>query len=156
MNDEATDRRQLLLGGIVDTFAAIELRAQVLLAGFALQEIVGEVLAADLTFQAIAQKLTFLSKLPGLGRAGEELGSSTFNGSATTRASRLTQLGLDEHVQLTGPRQLSIALSSSASAKSFFSCAFSLRSSRSSLASSAFMPPYWLRQRCQVDSVISR
>ena len=30
------------------------------------------------------------------------------------------------------------------------------RSSLSSLASSAFMPPYWLRQRCQVDSVISR
>jgi|NGEPerStandDraft_6_1074524.scaffolds.fasta_scaffold06704_8 hypothetical protein len=73
MSDEATDRRQLLLGGIVDTFAAIELRAQVLLAGFALQEIVGEILAADLNFRAIAQKLTFLSKLPGLGRAGEEL-----------------------------------------------------------------------------------
>ena len=30
------------------------------------------------------------------------------------------------------------------------------RSSFSRLASSAFMPPYWLRQRCQVDSVISR
>ncbi len=30
------------------------------------------------------------------------------------------------------------------------------RSSFSSLASSAFIPPYWLRQRWQVDSVISR
>jgi len=73
MNDEATERRQLLLGGIVDTFAAIELRAQVLLAGFVLQEIVGEIMAADLTFRAIAEKLTLLSKLPGLGQAGEEL-----------------------------------------------------------------------------------
>ncbi|HEV3311348.1 MAG TPA: hypothetical protein VG815_12610 [Chloroflexota bacterium] len=73
MTDETADRRLFLLGGIVDTFAAIELRAQVLLAGFALQEIVGEIMAADLGFQAIAQKLRLLSKLPGLERAGEEL-----------------------------------------------------------------------------------
>ena len=33
---------------------------------------------------------------------------------------------------------------------------FSCSSSFSRLASSAFIPPYWLRQRCQVDSVISR
>lgn len=67
------DRRQLLLGGIVDAFSSMELRGQVLLAGFALQELVGEILAADLNFIAIVQKLTLLSKLPGLGTAGDEL-----------------------------------------------------------------------------------
>ena len=36
---------------------------------------------------------------------------------------------------------------SSLSATSLLSCWFSLRSSLSSLASSAFMPPYWFRQR---------
>ncbi len=70
---DAHDHRQLLLGGIVDSFSAIELRGQVLLAGFVLQEIVGEIMAADLGFRAIAQKLTFLSKLEGLGQAGEGL-----------------------------------------------------------------------------------
>jgi hypothetical protein len=77
MTDETADRRLFLLGGIVDTFAAIELRAQVLLAGFALQEIVGEILAADLGFQAITQKLALLSKLPGLERAGDSLADWT-------------------------------------------------------------------------------
>jgi len=73
VSDETNDSRLLLLGGIVDTSAAIELRAQVLLAGFVLQEIVGEILAADLNFRAIAQKLIFLSRLPDLGPAGQEL-----------------------------------------------------------------------------------
>jgi len=77
MSNEAPEHRLLLLGGIVDTFAAIELRAQVLLAGFALQEIVGEIMAADLNFRAIAQKLTFLARLPGLGQAGEDLNEWT-------------------------------------------------------------------------------
>ena len=49
-----------------------------------------------------------------------------------------------------------MALSSSASASSRFSRAFSPSSSLSRLASLAFMPPYWLSQRCQVDSAISR
>jgi len=83
MDNEATER-QLLLGGIVDTFAAVELRAQVLLAGFALQEFVGEILAADLNFQAMAQKLTFLSKRSGLGRAGEDLKEWTRRASAAS------------------------------------------------------------------------
>ena len=47
-------------------------------------------------------------------------------------------------------------LSKAWSATIFFRRWFSSRSSFSSLASSAFMPPYWFRQRCQVDSVISR
>src|SRR5690606_39139225 len=51
---------------------------------------------------------------------------------------------------------LSIALSSSASARSFFSRAFSPSSSLSRFASLAFMPPYWATQRCQVDSAICR
>ena len=38
---------------------------------------------------------------------------------------------------------LSIALSSSASANSFFNLVFSDSSSRSRLAPSAFIPPYW-------------
>ena len=33
---------------------------------------------------------------------------------------------------------------------------FSFSSSFNFLTSSAFMPPYWFRQRCQVDSVISK
>jgi hypothetical protein len=41
-------------------------------------------------------------------------------------------------------------LSSSASAKSFLSLAFSFTNSLRRLASSAFMPPNWFRQRCQV------
>lgn len=51
---------------------------------------------------------------------------------------------------------LSIDLSSSASASSFFSRAFSPSSSRSRFASLAFMPPYWASQRCHVDSATSR
>src|SRR4030095_54136 len=51
---------------------------------------------------------------------------------------------------------LSIALSSSASANSFFSRTFSPSSSLSRLASFALRPPYWATQRCQVDSAISR
>src|SRR5271170_4679380 len=51
---------------------------------------------------------------------------------------------------------LSIALSSSASARSFFSRPFSASSSFKRLASFAFMPPYWASQRCQVDSAIWR
>jgi hypothetical protein len=76
-NDATEHRRVLLLGGIVDSFAGVELRAQVLLAGFALQEIVGEILAANLNFQAIAQKLALLSKLPGLDQAGVDLSEWT-------------------------------------------------------------------------------
>src|SRR5581483_1259133 len=49
-----------------------------------------------------------------------------------------------------------IALSSSASASSFLRRAFSFSSSLRRLASSAFMPPYWLRQRFQVDSAMAR
>ena len=48
------------------------------------------------------------------------------------------------------PALLSMALSSSASASSFFSLAFSVSRWRRRLASSAFMPPYWDRQRLQV------
>ncbi len=44
-----------------------------------------------------------------------------------------------------------IAVSNSASADSFLSCSFSARRSLSSFASSAFMPPYWLSHRCQVE-----
>src|ERR1700679_3323101 len=51
---------------------------------------------------------------------------------------------------------LSIALSSSDSASSFFSRVFSTSSSLRRLASLAFMPPYWASQRCQVDSAIWR
>src|SRR5262245_12797423 len=51
---------------------------------------------------------------------------------------------------------LSIDLSSSASARSFFNRAFSASSSRSRFASLAFMPPYWVRQRFQLDSDTSR
>src|SRR5690606_38161633 len=51
---------------------------------------------------------------------------------------------------------LSIALSSSASARSFFRRAFSPSSSFRRLASLAFMPPYWATQRCHVESAICR
>src|SRR6185436_13863927 len=51
---------------------------------------------------------------------------------------------------------LSIALSSSASASSFFNRAFSVSNSRSRFAPSAFIPPYWARHRFQVGSLISR
>src|SRR5690606_21649079 len=51
---------------------------------------------------------------------------------------------------------LSIDLSSSASARSFFRRAFSPSSSFRRLASLAFMPPYWATQRCQVESAICR
>src|SRR5690606_32743412 len=51
---------------------------------------------------------------------------------------------------------LSIALSSSASARSFFRRVFSTSSSLSRFASLAFMPPYWATHRCQVDSAIWR
>ena len=50
---------------------------------------------------------------------------------------------------------LSASISSSLSATIRFSRAFSRSSSRSRLASSAFIPPYWLRQRWQVCSEIS-
>jgi hypothetical protein len=50
----------------------------------------------------------------------------------------------------------SIDLSSSASASSFFSRAFSPSSSLRRLASLAFMPPYWASHRCYVDSAICR
>src|ERR1019366_10812334 len=50
----------------------------------------------------------------------------------------------------------SISICSSRSATIRFSRWFSPRSGFSSLASSAFMPPYWFRQRCSVASLISR
>src|SRR5262245_61465329 len=51
---------------------------------------------------------------------------------------------------------LSMALSNPASASSFFRRLFSSSSSLSRLASSAFMPPYWFRQRWKVASLIPR
>src|SRR5829696_9154810 len=51
---------------------------------------------------------------------------------------------------------LSIALSNSASANSFFNRAFSTSRSRSRFASVAFIPPYCARQRFQLDSDTSR
>src|SRR5271157_1344985 len=73
---------------------------------------------------------------------------------------------IDEHVDCSpttvrgqkfpSASSLSIDLSSSASARSFLSRWFSFSSSLRRLASSAFMPPYWFRQRCQVCSEISR
>jgi len=49
--------------------------------------------------------------------------------------------------QFPSKASLRMALSSSASARSFFSRLFSCSSCLSRLASSAFIPPYWLRQR---------
>src|SRR3990170_1813358 len=51
---------------------------------------------------------------------------------------------------------LRIALSNSASASSFFSRLFSSSSCFSRLASSAFIPPYWFRQRWKVCSLVSK
>src|ERR1039458_9837424 len=48
-----------------------------------------------------------------------------------------------------------MSMSSAWSATIFLSLEFSLSSSFRRFASSPFMPPYWLRQRCQVDSEIS-
>ena len=47
-----------------------------------------------------------------------------------------------------------MALSSSASANSFFNSTLSTSSSFNRFASSDFMPPYWASQRAHVDSAI--
>jgi hypothetical protein len=70
---ESEDHRLLLLGAVVDTFASIELRAQLLLSGFVLDELIGEVMAADLPFSTLTPKLMVLATLPGLGQAGVDL-----------------------------------------------------------------------------------
>src|SRR6266545_3870893 len=83
----------------------------------------------------------------------------------STRAAFGNPEAIDEHdhgpsATLRGQKfpsdnSLSIALSSSASARSFFSRPFSISSSRRRFASLAFIPPYWFRQRFQVLSETS-
>jgi hypothetical protein len=67
------DHRLFLLGAVVDAFASIELRAQLLLSEFVRDEWIGEVMVADLPFSTLAQKLMVLSTHPGLGPDGEML-----------------------------------------------------------------------------------
>src|ERR1019366_2135239 len=98
-------------------------------------------------------------------RRGETLGRAGLAGEATGPALRDPELPLEDRDGLPAavrgqkfPRfsSFNMSMSSVWSATRRLRRAFSRSNSLSLLASSAFMPPYWLRQRCQVDSVISR
>lgn len=67
------DERLRLLGAIVDAHSALELRSQVILAGFVSDPRVGMALAADLNFSTLIIKLKVLSTIPELGHAGDRL-----------------------------------------------------------------------------------
>ena len=55
------DERLRLLGSIMDAYSALEIRCQVILAGFVTDE--GVVMAADLNFREIIIKLKVLSTI---------------------------------------------------------------------------------------------
>ena len=115
------------------------------------------------THREVAQALPELTLLVGdLGRvetlgptdAGRQPCRLAVRRPRTDRGSIATALRLRFGVRSSSAISLSIDLSSSASANSFFRRAFSPSSSLSRLASLVFIPPYWASQRCHVDSAI--
>jgi hypothetical protein len=73
MADLDAEERNQRLGDIVDTFSALELRAQILLAGFVQNPLMGMVLVADLNISAIVAKLKVSATMPELGSVGDDL-----------------------------------------------------------------------------------
>jgi hypothetical protein len=73
MSDSEYDVRHVNLGQIVMVFGALEERAQLLLAGFVHDQLVGWVMAADINFSSVITKLRALSTIPSLGDVGARL-----------------------------------------------------------------------------------
>ena len=65
--------RLLALGKLVSNASAAELHAASLIAGFVEDEVIGRALVADLQANALAQKLSLLSRLNWLGSVGAQI-----------------------------------------------------------------------------------